>query len=498
MKAVVYARYSSDNQREESIEGQLRECKEFAEKNDMTILGTYIDRAQSAKTGDRIEFQKMIKDSSKKLFDTIIVWKLDRFARNRGDSAKYKAILRKNGVRVVSAREAIAEDATGILLEAIIEGYNEFFSVELAEKVTRGMTENVLKGKYNGGIVPFGLKVNQDGYFENDPLTAPIVLEIFKRYSSGEKMKHILGSLNAKGIKSPKGGEFTLMMVSKLLKNRKYIGEYSFNDIVAKDVIPPIVPVALYNQVQDRMEKNKHAPACDKAIDDKYLLTTRLFCGSCGAFMVGESGRGCAGVVYRYYKCANAKRGKGCNRKAVKKNWIEDLVIKYIIDTLFDDEIMDKVADMLVQVQQKENDILPLLRKQLLEVGKNIENMLDAIQNGLYTKATKGRLDQLEELKAELEISIVQEEVGHDFIPKDKILFWLHKLRNIDITDDQQKQQLVDTFINSIYIYDDSLVMAFNYKEGTKTITLEDIQSSDLSISGVPNECQAKVKKGFA
>lgn len=144
MNAVIYARYSSENQREESIEGQLRECKEFARKNDIQIVGSYIDRALSAKTDNRPDFQRMIKDSANGLFDTVIVWKLDRFARNRYDSAHYKAILRKNGVKVISATEVISDTAEGILLESLLEGMAEYYSADLAEKVIRGLTETLL------------------------------------------------------------------------------------------------------------------------------------------------------------------------------------------------------------------------------------------------------------------------------------------------------------------------------------------------------------------
>ena len=111
MRAVIYARYSSDNQTEASIEGQLRECMEFAEHAGIDVIRSYIDRALSAKSDNRPEFQQMIKDSYKHAFDCIIVWKLDRFSRNRYDSAHYKALLRKNGVKVVSAKEAIARKA---------------------------------------------------------------------------------------------------------------------------------------------------------------------------------------------------------------------------------------------------------------------------------------------------------------------------------------------------------------------------------------------------
>ena len=185
MNAVIYARYSSDSQREESIEGQIRECTEFAEKNDMVVIEHYIDRAFSAKTDDRPDFQRMIKDSEKHKFEIVIVWKLDRFARNRYDSANNKRILRKNGVKVVSATEQIADGSVGILMESILEGYAEFYSAELSEKIRRGQTENALKGKTNGGGVPFGYVLNSEQRLAINPTTAPIVLEIFQRYANG-------------------------------------------------------------------------------------------------------------------------------------------------------------------------------------------------------------------------------------------------------------------------------------------------------------------------
>ena len=135
MTAVIYARYSSDSQREASIEGQLRDCKDYAEKNGITVVGTYIDRAYSAKTDDRPDFQRMIKDSAKKIFDVVLVWKLDRFARNRYDSARYKIQLKKNGVKLMSATEIISEGPEGIILESVLEGYAEYYSADLAENV---------------------------------------------------------------------------------------------------------------------------------------------------------------------------------------------------------------------------------------------------------------------------------------------------------------------------------------------------------------------------
>ena len=187
--AVIYARYSTDSQREESIEGQIRECTAYAEKNGITIVKHYIDRAISAKTDNRPQFQQMIKDSDKKLFDIVLVWKLDRFARNRYDSARYKTQLKRNGVKLMSATEIISEGLEGIILESVLEGYAEYYSADLAEKVVRGQTENILKGRCNGGRGTFGYTLDSERKFHIDPLVSPFVLELFKKYRDGLTMK---------------------------------------------------------------------------------------------------------------------------------------------------------------------------------------------------------------------------------------------------------------------------------------------------------------------
>ena len=314
MTAVIYARYSSDNQREESIEGQIRECTAYAEKNDITIVKHYIDRAISAKTDNRPQFQQMIKDSDKKLFDIVLVWKLDRFARNRYDSARYKTQLKKNGVKLMSATEIISEGPEGIILESVLEGYAEYYSADLAEKVVRGQTENILKGRCNGGRGTFGYTLDSERKFHIDPLASPFVLESFTKYRDGLTMKEIRDWLNENGIKNPVGGEFTYNSVEHMLKNRRYIGELKFRDVVVPDAIPPIVPLELFDDVQEKIAKNKKAPARRKAEDD-YLLTTKLHCGCCGALMFGESGTSATGRTYYYYKCANVKRRRGCNKR---------------------------------------------------------------------------------------------------------------------------------------------------------------------------------------
>ena len=470
MTAVIYARYSSDNQREESIEGQIRECTAYAEKNGITIVKHYIDRAISAKTDNRPEFQQMIKDSDKKLFDIVLVWKLDRFARNRYDSARYKTQLKKNGVKLMSATEIISEGPEGIILESVLEGYAEYYSADLAEKVVRGQTENILKGRCNGGRGTFGYTLDSERKFHIDPLTSPFVMESFKKYNEGSTMKEIRDWLNEKGIKNPVGGAFTYNSVEHMLKNRRYIGELKFRDVVVPDAIPPIIPLELFEDVQEKIAKNKKAPARRKAEDD-YLLTTKLFCGYCGALMFGESGTSRTGEVHRYYKCATAKKHKGCKKKTVRKQWLEDLVVNQTMQLVKDDAAMESIIAKVMELQNKENTNIPLYEKQLRDAESGIQNMLNAIQAGILTSSTKERLEQLEETKRELEARIAEEKLAKPKVTEEFIRFWLLRFRKLDMSLKDQRQALVDTFINSIYLYDDKVLITFNYKEGTQTVT---------------------------
>ena len=228
-----------------------------------------------------------------------------------------RRILKKNGVKVISATEAISSGAEGILLESMLEGYAEYYSAELAEKINRGLTENALKCKYNGGSVAFGYMIDDEQHFQINPTLAPVVLNIFNDYISGKTQKEIREELNNKGLKNANGREFTINNISKILTNRRYIGNYIYKDVVIENGIPAIVPNDVFDKVQEMIAVNKRAPSRHKAVDD-YLLTTKLYCGKCKSFMVGESGNA-RGRRYSYYKCVNTKRNKTCDKKAVKK-----------------------------------------------------------------------------------------------------------------------------------------------------------------------------------
>ena len=494
MTAVIYARYSSDNQREESIEGQIRECTAYAEKNGITVVKHYIDRAISAKTDNRPQFQQMIKDSERKLFDIVLVWKLDRFARNRYDSARYKTQLKKNGVKLMSATEVISDGPEGIILESVLEGYAEYYSADLAEKVVRGQTENILKGRCNGGRGTFGYTLDAERRFHIDPVTSPFVLEAFKRYKEGATMKEIRDWMNLEGVKNPVGGTMTYNSVEHMLKNRRYIGELKFRDIVVPNAIPPLVPIELFEEVQVKISKNKKAPARRKA-EDEYLLTTKLFCGHCGALMFGESGTSRTGETYRYYKCASAKKKTGCTKKAVRKQWLEDLGVNETMKLIQDNTVIKSLVAAVMELQNRESTSLPLYEKQLRETETGIQNMLNAIQAGILTSSTKERLEALEAQKKDLEAKIAEEKLAKPVMKEEFVRFWLLHFRKLDLSQKEQRQALVDTFINAIYLYDDKVLITFNYKEGTETVSFSEAteaaakeKSSDMDCLGAPQK----------
>ena len=492
MNAVIYARYSSDRQREESIEGQLRECTDYAMKNNLTLLGTYVDRALSARTADRPDFQRMIADSAKGVFDVVLVWKLDRFSRDRYDSAHYKHVLKKNGVRVISIKENISDGPEGIILESMLEGYAEYYSAELAQKIRRGQHDNAMKCMNNGGNTPLGYYVDKaTGRLEVNPETAPYVQELFARYADGERLTVLQAEMEERGLRSKRGNAYSVSVLSNLLKNRKYIGEYKYGDVITPDGIPAIIDKELFERVQMRMAANKKAPARAKA-EEEYLLTTKLYCGDCGRLMAGESGKGCKGIVYHYYKCSGAKRRLGCKKKAIKKHWIEETVVKLTVSKVLTDEAINRIADAILVMQEQGDTMTPVLKQQLQQCEAEIRNVMKAIRQGIITETTKECLEDLETQRDSLKASILQLQLERRKFTKEEIVDWISKYKYGNINDLDYRKEIIDTFVNSVFVYDDKLVLTYNYKDGTETLTLQEIES--VLSSNLTSMCPPKKK----
>ena len=485
MNAVIYARYSSDNQREESIEGQLRECQSYGEKHGYSIIEHYIDRAISARTDQRPDFQRMIEDSAQRQFSVVLVWKFDRFARNKYDSVHYKRQLRKNDVSVVSVVEPIPDGPEGSLLETLLEGLNEYYSAELAVKVRRGLTENALKCKYNGGTIPFGYYVDENQYFQIDPVTASLVREIYQRYAEGETIRSIQQSMNERGVTTQQGKPFSPNSFSVMLKNRRYLGEYRYSTTVQPGGMPQIVSEGLFEQVQQRIARNRRAPACAKATE-AYLLTGKLFCGLCGKPMVGENGRSHTGIKHYYYKCGAAKRKQGCTKKAIRKHLIEDLVVKHMVRLLWSDAMVERIADLVVAESSKDSALLPKLSAQLADIQKRLANLLKAVEAGIFNDTTQQRMTELEQQKQKLDIEIAKEKLKKPNVSREDIAGWLCHFRELDVKKEKHRRILIDSFVNAVYVYDDKITLTFNYREGTETISLAQVESSDLCCDAPP------------
>lgn len=493
MNVVIYARYSSDRQNEQSIEGQLRTCMEYCKSSGYTVADTYIDRALSAAKDieKRTSFQKMIKDSERKQWDAVLVYKLDRFARNRYDSATYKAKLRKNGVKLISATESISDNPEGIILESVLEGMAEFYSKELSQKVTRGMRESALKCNSTGGTTPLGYKIENKKLVIDDKY-APAVKIAFEMYSQGHTVKEICKKLNDSGYRTKKGKTFTNNSFSTIFKNPKYMGTYSYNDISIPDGVPAIISKEVFEKVQQRLKENQKAPAKSKATIE-YLLTTKLFCGHCGNPMVGE----CTtknGVLYNYYACSGKKRFHICNKKNVKKDWIENLVVDELLKKLTPENI-ELIADIAINEIKKEqstNTLLNSLNTQLKEVEKSIDGLLKAIEYGAVSETLTERLNSLEKQKKDLINKINMEKNTYPNIEKIHIVYWLSSFLSMPSDGIELRRNIINLLVNSIFLYDEpdgskKIVITFNLtNEPTATLTTSDLNFSNLECIGAP------------
>ena len=481
--AVIYARYSSSGQREESIEGQLRECHEYARRNNLTVVGEYIDKALTGRTDKRPDFQRMLRDSERGAFQVVICWKMDRFARNRYDSATNKYKLKKNGVRVTYAKETIPEGPEGIILEAVMEGYAEYYSENLSQNVKRGFYDSALELKTLGQRV-LGLRKSPDDHWEIDPATAPLVRRIFEEYAAGTPAKTIFTQLNTEGHKTSTGGAFNKNSIRRILQNKKYIGVYGYKDIRVENAIPAIIDNDLFERCQRMLERHKHSPAAQR--DTYFLLTTKLFCGHCGEPMVGDSGTSKTGNVYYYYTCKKHRLHK-CTKKRVHKDWLEQLVMDNLLRLLHSDSFINEVADKCMDFQNKEQDnsALKALESRKKELEKSINNVMAAIEAGIITPTTKSRLIELESERARLERGIAQQLINTPSLDREQISYFLTSLRKGNINDEMYLAFLVDTFLNSIYLYDDNkLVLLLNYTGENNKVTLkiaEDALKSELS-----------------
>lgn len=481
MNVVLYMRYSSDKQTEQSIEGQERVCTEFCERNGYNIVGKYIDRGKSAyhDVDKRTEFLRMIDDSSCGMFTGVVIYKFDRFARDRYVSATYKHKLKQNGVSVISATENINDTPEGILLESVIIGMSEFYSKELSQKVNRGMRESAYKGKSTGGQIAYGYSIVNKEYVINEQ-EAEIVRDIFRWAADGLTKSEIISKLSNK--RTRKGTPFKYNTISSILRNEKYIGIYKYTDIIIDDAIPPIVDKETFEKAQ---RINGAKPSGRQTKNEPYILTGKLYCGKCKHKMVGESGYGKHGELHQYYNCQGKRKKHICDTPPLRKHFIENIVQKNILK-LFNSEMIEHIADIcesILQEDRKKNSQLAQLKDEWNRLDKEELAIVDSICKGMYSERLKERNEQIQERKAELSDAIEEAQSIAPIITRQMIVSFLTLLADDKIeTDLESRKKLIDILVDKVYVYfddKDTIRLETTYKLFGKTESVTSSYSVD-------------------
>lgn len=457
-KGVIYARYSSRNQKEESIEQQIAECMDFAEQNGIQIIHTYADKAISGRTDKRPQFQRMMRDAEKRDFTVVLAYKSNRIARNMLNALKYEDQLGKFGIETLYAKEEFGNTAAGRFALRTMMNINQFYSENLAEDVKRGMRDNAEACKVNG-VIPFGYVRGADGRLAIEPREAALVREIYERVLGGETYSSIGDDFNARGIRTKREKPWTPNSFRKILRNDAYIGVYRHSGVVKENGVPPILRQEVFEAMQKHMESRKKTKARSGGKNCDYLLTGKLFCGHCNSPMVGISCTGGNGKVYYYYSCNTSRTTKMCDKKNARKSDVERTVLTLTQQIILQDEIIEWLADsaMVMLGSPDRKAEIAEMKATLKERKKAAKNVMAAIEQGIITETTKARLMELEEEIADLEKSIAKEQIPDEDMEKVRaqIVFALQKLKDGDLEDTAFQKSLISTFVKAVYLWDD-------------------------------------------
>ena len=482
MNAVIYARYSAGpRQTDQSIEGQLRVCTDFCKQRGLTVIDTYCDRHISGRTDERPEFQRLIADAKQKKFEAVVVYKTDRFARNKYDSAIYKRELKQNGIQIFYAAEAIPDGPEGIILESLMEGLAEYYSAELAQKIRRGMNESALKCQSTGGTRVLGYYTDANKCFQIDPDAAQIVQTIFDMYIKGEPNTVICDFLNARGFRTLQGSPFNKNIITRIVKNRKYMGEYRYGDIVIEGGMPAIITPDIFYLAQAETERRRtrKKPKSPKA---EYLLSGRLFCGYCRKPMQGISGTGRSGNKWYYYYCSNTRtRVKTCKKKQVSRDRLEKTVVDMTVNYILKEEVLADLSKKIYAAQERQNNTdeqIAFYEKKLTENKRSVANILKAIESGALTQALPERLQQLENEQSVIQGELAYLKRNRLTFNEDQILFMLMQyLEPFEgETAQEYHKRIITCFVAEVYLYDDKILIYFNISDKDGALHTEDLK----------------------
>lgn len=480
--AVAYARYSSTNQREESIDAQLRAIREYCERENIELIAEFTDEAISGKSDNREDFQNMISQLLKGHLqaDFVLVHKFNRFARNKYDSALYKKKLKDIDIKVISVSQKIDDTPEGELLEGFLETIDQYYSANLAVEVRKGLRENALKGKHAGGQVLFGYSLDDEGYYIPNE-NAKIVRRIFEEYAAGYPKTHICERLNAEGYRNQRGKKFNTRTLYDLLRNEKYIGNYVYTidkrETIRLDEIiknPPI-DKKLWSEVQRLCEQGS-LKGRERKQKRNYLLTGKTFCTECNCPISGggskRSGGNSKGKLNYYYKCIGKTKYKnGCQSRSLNKDVFEPRVLDTLMNVVMDEEQIKQIAKMtfaeleamrdtpIVTTAQLKKELAGIVAKQTrlrdLYVDGEMEKSILDEKNGELNRRKFQIEDELEKRKHIENSEDVTEEDIERFIVE-----CIEQIKNsYDQTDDEFMRVMFNTFIERIDVGNEKITI---------------------------------------
>lgn len=492
--AVIYARYSSHNQKEESIEQQVEACTKFALANNLEVIDVYSDKAITGKRETRAAYQRMIRDAEKGRFQVIIAYKSNRIARNMLNALQFEAKMDDFDISIMYAQEEFGDNAAGRFALRMMMNVNQFYSENMAEDIMRGMRDNALQCKVNNGISPLGYGKGTDGKYVIIPEEAEVVKEIYIKVLDGVPFVDIANELNARGIKTRKGARWNKNSFAAMLTNEKYTGVYSWSDIRIEGGMPQIIEKEMFNKVQEKLKLKQHHGKHREGGD--YLLTGKLFCGKCKEIMVGMSGTSRNGEKHYYYDCRGKRVEHKCDKKAVRREWIEAEVASIVKDYVLRDETIEWIIDCCMDFQKNtfENQQLIASRKRLTQIRAELKNIVDAIAQGIYTDTTKDRLLELEAEKKSMEVSI--EELTYSLKPlsREQIECYIDTFKNGDVNDKVFQKKLFNLFVSSVYLYDDGeLRISFSGSKSNEPVPFSVVDKAEEQASNSVRLEAAKV-----
>ena len=476
-RAVAYARFSSSNQREESIDAQLRAIREYCERNGIQLVAVFTDEAISGKSDNRDDFQKMVKGVIKGHYDVdaILVHKFNRFARNKYDSALYKKRLKEVGVRVISVTQNIDDTPEGELLEGFLETIDQYYSANLAVEVRKGLRENALKGKHAGGQVPFGYSLDKDGYYVPNE-NAKIVRRIFEEYAAGIPKTEICERLNREGYLNQRGKKFNTRTIYDMLRNEKYIGIYVYTidrkeTIRLEDVIEnPPIDRKLWNRVQ-KMCKEGSIKGRYRKQKHQYYLTGKTHCEECGCPISGggskRSGNRKDGKLNYYYKCVGkTKYRNGCDLPSINKDWFEPRVLQSVVNVVMNEEKIKYIAKLafeeLESMRERPTVSTAELKKELAKIkqqqAKLMEVYLDP-DSGMDKEMLDEQNNGFKNRKLEIEMELEKRDrvLGTDDVTEEAIAEYLtqyveHIKKSYPAENDEFMRAMFANFVEKVVV----------------------------------------------